>query len=279
MALLSKEQVQDLIVHPNEVYHGRSYGTLAIEFMNWLVQYNPDNQSLRDVFFLRGVDFTGYTSSLNAKFVKIGNDALQIYSDQAIFVPIIVSFGDRIHHTNLDTPAKRRDYVNQIIQMGDDPPRRNQLSIDGVTPDITWLDHRIMTEDFNLEVPQPVPGGTLGQTLDVPLNIAGISETVVGGYFVLLKPLPVGKHIIASFGAGDSGYRNRTLVELNVVNRGITLRQPSLFPSEMKDFTSIVEEKRKSKELSNEEADLFAQVIHSLEASKADMQAFFKPTK
>ena len=52
---------------------------LALEFMQWLIQYNPDNQSLRDVYFLRGIDFKGYTSSLVPRYVKIGDDAFIIF--------------------------------------------------------------------------------------------------------------------------------------------------------------------------------------------------------
>ena len=261
----SQKEIEELVVKPTQNYHGRSYGMLAMEFMQWLIQYNPDNQSLRDVYFLRGVDFKGYTSSLDPRYVKIGDDALSIYSDQAIFVPIIVSFGDRLNHTNLDTVQKRIDYVNQLIQMGDDPPQKNQLSIDGILPDIQWKDYRVLTPDFELDIPPPVEGKTLGQTLDVPLNNAGISETVVGGYFLLLKPLSIGKHHIFTFGNGDSGYRNQTFVELNVVSRGSGVRANQQLQSpELRAIKSIIKAKKNSGEISDQDIENYEKVLDSI---------------
>ena len=266
---LTQDELDKLVVKPTENYHGRSYGDFAKEFMQWLVQYNPDNQSLKDVIFLRGVDFEGYQGNLNHRFVKIGNDALQVYSDQAIFCTVITSLADKVHH-NLDSPEKRRDYVNQLVQIGDNPPLRNQFSVDGLHPNIDWNDFKVITEDFTVYVPEPIPGKTLGQILDVPFNIPGPTECVVGGYFILLRPLPAGRHIITSFGNGDFDYRNQTFVELNVVSRGTSLRPPSMFPVETKTLTSAIEAKIKAKEIFD--IDIYYDALNSLGPSEDEIK-------
>ena len=46
---------------------------------NGLFRYDPDNQTLRDVVFLRGIDFPSPSnpySSYSHRFVKIGKDAI-----------------------------------------------------------------------------------------------------------------------------------------------------------------------------------------------------------
>ncbi|HET7642084.1 MAG TPA: hypothetical protein VFK40_01135, partial [Nitrososphaeraceae archaeon] len=240
---------------------GRSYGDLVKEFMQWLVQYNPDNQSARDVVFLRGVDFEGYNVGQTHRCVKIGNEALQIFDDQAIFVTVITAIVDRVHH-NIETPEKRRDELNRLVLSSDDPPVR-QLCIDSLFPDINWQDHKVITGDFNIEVPEPVPGKTLGQLLDVRFDRPGITECILGGYFVLFKPLPVGRHMVVYNGAGDNNtYRNQTFVEINVVPRGKTISSPMLFPNEIQSLTSIIEAKIKSGEISD--MDIYYDALESL---------------
>lgn len=261
---MDQKEVDDLIVNPTDNYHGRSHGDLVKEFIQWLVQYDPDNQSLRDVVFLRGIDFSTY-SSYSHRFVKIGKDALTVNDGQAIFITLITSFADEVHH-HLETPEKRKDYVNQLIQMGDDPPSKNQVSIDGFNPDIDLSDHKIITDDFRLHIPESVDGKTLGQLLDVPFNQPGDTWTVAGGYFLLLKPLPVGDHIIAFYGNGDFGYKNQTLVELHVEPKNTLIVKPTMQPGEIQALQSIVDSKIASGEISNGQD--FYNVLRSLESAE-----------
>jgi hypothetical protein len=157
--------------------------------------------------------------------------------------------------------------------MGDDPPQRNQLSIDWINPDINWKDYRVLTPDFELDIPVPVEGKTLGQTLDVPLNNAGISETVVGGYFVLLKPLSPGKHYIASFGNGDSGYKNQTFVELNVVSRSASVRSiPQLQSPDLKAIKRIIQAKKNSGEISDQDIEDYEKMLDSISGTESQEQ-------
>jgi hypothetical protein len=264
----SQQSLDNHVVKSNEIYHGKSYGDLVKSFVQWLVSYNPDNQSLSDVFFLRGVDFEGYKGSLNHRFVKIGKNSLQVYSDQAIFFPVITSFADDIHH-RLETPEKRRDYVYQLIQVGDDPPAKTQFSIDGLNPNLNWGDHYVLTNDFNIYIPEPQEGKTLGQKLDVPLNIPGPAVFVAGGYFVLLKPLEVGTHIIAFYGKGDFDYRNSTFVELNVVERETKHKSSSLLPGDRKSLLSVVESGIRTRDISN--ADDYYEVLRSIGINKQEI--------
>ena len=266
---LTQDQLNKLVVRPTENYHGRSYGDLVKEFMQWLVQYNPDNQSSRDIVFLRGVDFEGYKVGQTHMCVKIGNDALQVFDDQAIFITLITAIVDRVHH-NIETPEKRRDELNKLVLSSDDPPRR-QLCIDSLFPDIDWNDFKVITGDFAIEVPDPVHGKTLGQLLDVKFDRAGITECVLGGYFLLLRPLPVGRHFIIYNGSGDNNtYRNQTFIEFNVIPRGKYISSPSLFPNEINALTSIIEAKIKSREISD--IDIYYDALACLRPSEKEIK-------
>jgi hypothetical protein len=241
---------------------------LVKEFIQWLVQYDPDNQTLRDVVFARGIDFPtpSHTySSYSHRFVRIGKDALTVNDGQAIFITLITSFADEVHH-HLETPEKRKDYVNQLIQIGDDPPSKNQVSIDGFNPNINLSDHKVLTDDFRLRIPEPGEGKTLGQLLDVPFNQPGDTWTVAGGYFILVKPLPVGDHIIAFYGNGDFGYKNQTLMELHVEPKNTSIAKPTMQRGEIQALQSIVDSKITAGEISNVQD--FYKVLQSLESAE-----------
>ena len=260
LTTLTQDEVDALVVNPKDNYHGRSYGDLAMEFMQWLVQYNPDNQALRDVIFTRGVDFGGYQGNLNHRFVRIGKDALTVYSDQAIFVTLITYLDDKDNH-KIDTPEKRIDYVNQLRLAGE-IPNRTSIALNSINPNITMEDHFVMTRDFPVYVPEPVDGQTLGQDLDVPLRIEGTSMFVVAGYFVLFRPLKVGRYLLTCYGNGENAYRNQTFVEFNVVPRVTSFSPTSMFPAETQALISIVEEKIKSGEIID--GDIYYDAINAL---------------
>lgn len=272
--LTNQKQLDDLIVNPKENYHGRTYGDLVKEFMQWLVQYNPDNQSARDVVFLRGVDFEGYRVGQTHMCVRIGNDALQIFDDQAIFITNITAIIDRVHH-NIDSPEKRRDELNKLVLSSDNPPLKNLVVDNFPFPIPNWEEHKIITGDFTIEVPEPIPGKTLGQLLDVRFDRPGITECVLGGYFVLLKPLPLGKHIILFNGSGDNNtYRNQTFVELNVVPRGTYASPPLMFTNEINTLVSIIETKVKSKEIND--IDMYFDALDSLRPTEDEINKWMR---
>ena len=260
-------ELKKLIVNPTDNYHGKSYSELVQEFVQWLLQDEPDNQTLRDVVFLRGVDTSPY-SSYSHRFVRIGNDAIQMNEGQALMITQTTVFLDSVHH-HLDTPEKRTDYVNQLLEEADNPPSRNKVSFDGFNPEIDWSEYKVITPNFTLLVPEP-GGRNLGQYLDFPFNIPGPTECVCGGYFLLLQNIPQGNHIVAFHGIGDFGYRNQALVELNVVPKDTVIQKPSMFPGDMQALKSIVDSKIASGEISNGKD--FYQVLRSLEPSNDIMK-------
>ena len=265
----SQKELNELIVNPADNYNGKSYKDYVKEFIQWLVSHDPDNQSLNDVVNIRGVDFhkdPSTYSSYSHSFVKIGKDALTMTERQGLFITVQTSFADEIHH-HLETPEKRKYYVNQLIQMGDDPPFNNQISIDGFHPEGDMLKYKVITDDFLLRVPEPVDGKTLGQLLDVPFNQPGDTWTVAGGYFLLLANLPVGNHVIGFYGNGDFGYSNRALVEVNVVPSNTLINKPTMNKGEIQGLQYIVDSKILAEEI--QDGEKFYKVLRSLgEAEK-----------
>jgi hypothetical protein len=270
----NQNELDELIVKPTDNYHGKSYSELVQEFVQWLLQDEPDNQTLRDVVFLRGVDTSPY-SSYSHRFVRIGKDALQMNEGQALMFTQTTVFLDSVHH-HLETPEKRTDYVNQLLEEADNPPSKNKVSFDGFNPDIDWSEYKVITPNFTVIVPEP-SNRNLGQYLDFPFNIPGPTECVCGGYFLLLKNLPPGNHIVGFHGLGDFGYRNQALVELNVVPKDTVIQKPSMFPGDMQALKSIVDSKIESGEISNGKD--FYQVLRSLEPTDDIMNEIQERTK
>ena len=66
---------------------------------------------------------------MNDPNVKIGGDRLKIFSDQAVLVPIIVSFW--LKNTNFADWGNMKDITGLTVDYGDNPPERSQPTING----------------------------------------------------------------------------------------------------------------------------------------------------
>jgi len=118
---------------------------------------------------LTGVDTLpqAYNSDLNYpnKYVnepniRIGSDRLQIYADQAVYVPIIKAYEIKIEPYK--DYGSLQDSTGSIIDNGDDPPDPSQLTINTISIDLSknknqldlkMEDFRITTPIFTLVVP------------------------------------------------------------------------------------------------------------------------------
>lgn len=154
------------VVDPDSLYHGKSYSDWAADWMNWFLSKDADIRNSGPVAFLRskglpnektganisdvpgklgetmGLDNSSYSEPtdvtglftqnkpyVNDPNVKVGGDRLQIYEDQAVFVPIIVAFW--LKRTTYADWGGMQDSVGLIIDYGDNPPDRRQLTING----------------------------------------------------------------------------------------------------------------------------------------------------
>jgi hypothetical protein len=173
------------VIDPESLYHGRSYSDWTTDWFNWFVSINADKRNSGPVDFLRShglpdnttgayvvntpgqetvantgslpnvynVDLNYPTTYVNDPNIRIGSDKLQIFSDQAVFIPIILAY-DII-------TVPYRDYGNLqdsnglLVDNGDDPPEPSQLTINSQNLDLEKNKpaKKLKMEDFRITTP------------------------------------------------------------------------------------------------------------------------------
>ena len=157
------------VVSPGQLYRGRSYSDLASDWLNWFLSADADKRSSGPVVFLRSkglpnekiganisdnpslagersgespesasIDVPGMTDYskpyVNDPNIRVGGDRLQIFEDQAVFVPIIVAFSLKM--SPFTDWGSMQDFTGLTIDYGDNPPDISQLTINGREIDI-----------------------------------------------------------------------------------------------------------------------------------------------
>lgn len=198
----------------DQVYHGKTYSDLLQDWFNWFLSTDADKRTLGPVVFLRSkglpTDNTGTKDSgivenegvsvtynddlfyprnyVNDPNVRVGSDRLQIYTDQAVFVPIIVAYfvaTKPFHDWGL-----MQEFNGLTIDYGDNPPAKEQLKIydmeNDVSPNTDLNDFRVSTPIFTAVVPESDYGRSNKDFLEESV-LPGHYPAMVEGYFVLIK--------------------------------------------------------------------------------------------
>jgi len=198
----------------DQIYNGMTYSDLVENWFNWFLCTDADKHTLAPVVFLKSVglpkDSTGtkgsetvdgqalsvtYPDDLyyprkysNDPNVRVGNDRLQIYTDQAVFVPIIVAYwvaSKPFHDFGL-----MQEFNGLTIDYGDNPPGKDQFKIydfkTDISPNRDLNDFRISTPIFTAVVPESEYGRSLKDFLEESI-LPGHYPAMVEGYFVLIK--------------------------------------------------------------------------------------------
>jgi hypothetical protein len=265
-----KLENQPSVVDPSTLYLGRSYSEYAADWFNWFLSSHADDRNAGPVVFLRSAplpnrktqiddlevsgktttaaatsdtSYSGPTLYVNEPNVRIGIDKLEIFKDQAVFVPIIVA------HEESDLPYKDWGYLQEYcgitIDNGDNPPDLIQLTINGNTLQLPggkqdFGDFRIATPIFTAVVPEAPYGASIKDFLEAGPLSPGSYPAMITGYFVLLKfePGSYWVHSWASAGREEKGsYFSELLYQIDVVQRPksvpnhnmITVRIPARF--------------------------------------------------
>jgi hypothetical protein len=176
------------IVRPNENFNGLSYGDWASNWWNWFVS---DQTQFGSVYFLRG-----NTDKEHAIVMK-GNNSPIVYSDTAIFFPIICTITSRLLFPDASTQTMRRK--------GSTARQKNPLVLSATINHTTIPNLRSYyaeSPEFILEVPK---SSKQRLAFDPPLRV-GKSPAVSAGYWLLLKPLPPGTYTIKFKGIHEDGF-------------------------------------------------------------------------
>jgi hypothetical protein len=221
------------VIPPNELHYGKSYSDLVQDWFNWFLTADPDKRNSARVIFLRSVEIPASSSQQNdlssstyaddqyfprqyknPPNVKIGPDKLQIYEDQAVFVPIILAYAEAskpYHDWGMMT-----DYTGLTIDYGDNPPEVSQLTINGNYIDLgkDMEEFRISTPVFTAIVPDTDYGRSAKDFLEMSLA-PGHYPMIAEGYFVLIKFDTPGKvYTIHSFASAPREVRGPYFSEL-----------------------------------------------------------------
>jgi hypothetical protein len=292
---IKNDMVDYDVIDPSSVYRGKTYSDWLTDWYNWLISTDPDKHNSGPVVFLRANLIPSSKSSsseptreiisdvsntysddpyypkryANNPNVRVGSDKLQVFSDQAIFVPIITAYAEA--SKPYDDWGTLQDYTGAAIDNGDNPPSDDQLVIDGKNLELPQLmednkrvrevfkKFRIVTPLFTAVFPETDYGRSLKDMLEMNVS-AGHYPTIVEGYVVMIKFKLVKEdqkthyiHSMASAGHETRGfYFAELLYEIEVLKRegaGID-GAPGFRPAENKGIIEqIFSEKVKNGEL------------------------------
>ena len=189
------------ILPPNQTYHGMSYGDWAATWWNWLFS---DQEQVGSVFFLRG------NVDLEQGIVRVGKNGPIVYSDTAIFFPVICTITSELTNPLATTEMIRR-------KISSDSQREpsilslsvNNIEISGVT------EHYTESPEFVLDIQKSSPILNYFE----PTPRMGKAEAVAAGYWFLIKPLPLGNYRLEFEGRHKDGFRSTGSYEIKVVKR------------------------------------------------------------
>lgn len=241
------------VVDPNDLYFGKSYSSLAEDWFNWYLSADADKRNFGPVVFLRTAPIppnnkaSAYSVATelsitntyaddpfydrpyqNLPNVRVGGDKLLIRKDQAVFIPIIIGY-EVMRKPYFDWGVMQ-EVTGLTIDYGDDPPKREQLKIDGsavegasLKTDEDMKKFRILTSIFTAVVPEADYGRSIKDFLEVTVS-PGQFPAIVEGYFVLLKNFTPGYtyliHSRASAARERGGpYVAELVYEITVDNR------------------------------------------------------------
>jgi len=285
------------VVEPDKLYRGKSYSDWISDWFNWFFSDDADNHNSGPVVFLRSFKApseavmqqpeemnadTQYNNMYkNDPNVMVGNEKLEMFTDQGLLFPTMLSYWVATEPYMDD--GKMRGYTRTENDSSDNPPYPNQISITFVVdPDANikdtdiadikiekekMKDYRFETQIFTLVVPDSPKGTSFKDLVQNPVP-AGNYPAVVDGYFFLLNGLQEGSYYIHSLSKGKSNQQGDYYAEFlyHIVVHQKNQRSISpisgLMPQRNKNIiTKILEDKKESKEIGETEADNLLKII------------------
>ena len=219
---LSIVKVDVVPIHEN--FRGLSYGEWATIWDNWLMSEDPDSAIRKDILFLRGNlgytsvssnnDFPRFSDS-SATLIKTDQNTEIIFENTAILIPVLTaqySVGDIYDGKKLDNEYELRDAVNRD---SDESLRiwatiTNKGRKSRIVNDLNR--YRIESPLFHLSI--PVNSRLRLGTQDAVKP--GLYDTVVGGFFLIIRSLPRGKYGLEFGGNGRGNYSTNSIYGIAV---------------------------------------------------------------
>jgi hypothetical protein len=201
-----------------------SYGQWAIIWDNWLLSEDPDSTVRKDILFLRGnLDYTSVTSNndfprfsdSSAALIKTDQNTEMIFENTAILIPVLTaqySVGDIYDGKKLDNEYEIRDAVNR----DSDESLRIWATITH-----NRRKSRIVNDLNRYRIESPLFHLSIASNSRLRLGTQdavkpGLYDTVVGGFFVIIRSLPRGKYRLEFGGNGRGNYSTNSVYDIAV---------------------------------------------------------------
>jgi hypothetical protein len=216
------------VVAPNENFNGMSYGEWAAVWNSWLVSSKPIYDGGRMLFLRGNIDYrpAGKQKSgprfldSRACYDRTGSKGENIFEGTAIFVPVITaswSISNIYDGRLIENEQELRYFVNKDLDEGgtmwakimNHDSRESSMIVKDIR------NYRFESSVFKLRIPRD---SLLNSKMEEYVK-PGIHETVVGGYFLLLKSLPLSRYRIAFGGKGRGPYYTKAIYDISVLKK------------------------------------------------------------
>jgi hypothetical protein len=171
-------------------YKGMSYGEWAGEWWNWILSEDPDEQK-GPMFFTRGANRADERADMPKNNIPTHEKDVKIPFGTAIFTGVCDAMF-RLKIGGLDTVAKIRKVANEhtssVSEIGAIITDTNNGKKYKIVENLE--DFRVHSPLFRLNVP---PNSKFMKALDEEIE-PGTYDAVTDGYYILIKPLPIGKY-------------------------------------------------------------------------------------
>lgn len=283
------------VVEPDKLYRGKSYSDLISDWFNWFFSEDADDHNSGPVVFLRSFKAPSeaimeqpgetkadsqYAMYRNDPNVMVGDEKLEMFNDQALFFPAMLSYWVATEPYMDD--GKMRAYTRTENDTSDNPPDASQITITYVTDTETKIedsdiepivivgkmsDYRIETQIFTVVIPESSQNSSFKDFIQNPLP-PGSFPAVVDGYFYLLRGLQKGHYYIHSLSRGKSDQRGDYYAEflyhivVHEANQRTTSPISGIIPQRNRNvITKILQDKVESKQLGKLQVDNLIKVI------------------
>jgi hypothetical protein len=210
------------IILPWENFRGMSYGDWIAAWYQWLLSERPEYNG-EDILFLRGnVNYRpvggneGGPQHIDPKGKHEGSE--EIDECTAILIPILtshLSLGDYYNGKKITSIPDLRETTNKDTNGGSIWATIEKKGGKAMSIVSDLKDYRFESPLFFLLIPR---NSKLRKQMDI-IPKPGNYHTIIVGYFIIIKSLPMGTYRLKFGGTNGSAYHTNSLYDIKVIKK------------------------------------------------------------